>query len=113
MSKGPARAAVAATLRKQGYETSTAADAYEAAARIAHAVRNPLQVARLVLETADAGQRDMADAVGREIDRVRRAVDLVAAYGGLSAPAPHPVDLSPLLADRLAALEREGVLVRE
>jgi len=210
MSKGPGRAAIAATLRKQGYETSTAADPYEAAARIAeapvavvavsvaawrrrdlrfvaaarsrapdafvvalvplerrvlaahavdagadawlpepvdlrelaslvararltserrrgaagadparlaaeiaHAVRNPLQVASLVLETAEADARELAASVSREIDRVRRAVDVVAAYGGLSAPSPRSVDLSPLLAERFDSLEKEGVLVLE
>jgi CheY-like chemotaxis protein len=89
------------------------ADPARLAAEIAHAVRNPLQVASLVLETAGPESRGLASDVRREIERVRRAVDLVAAYGGLSAPAARPVDLSPLLDERLSALEKEGVLVRE
>jgi hypothetical protein len=92
----------------------TAGGAAALAAEVAHAVGNPLQAASLLLETAEpASARTLAASVRPEVERIRRVVDAVGAFGSLGPPAPSPTDLGPLLAERLAALASEGVVAAE
>ena len=81
------------------------------AAEIAHAVNNPLQVMSLLLETGTPqGESALRVAVGREVGRIRDAVEIVAAYGRLADPIKATASLGVLLGERLLAHEGRGAV---
>ena len=81
------------------------------AAEVAHAVNNPLQVARLLLESgAAAGAGDLEPGLSAEVERIRRAVAIVGEYGALSPPRRAAAAVGTLLGERLEALSREGLV---
>jgi CheY-like chemotaxis protein len=80
------------------------------AAEVAHAVNNPLQVARLLLESGIASAADLGAGLSTEVERIRRAVGIVGEFGALSAPRRAPAAIGALLGERLEALAAEGVV---
>lgn len=80
-------------------------------AEVGHAVNNPLQVATLLLEAhAAALDPTVREGLGKELARIRDAVEIVASYGGLTAPRRARVDLKALVTDALAAPARAAGL---